>query len=521
MNMNTTAGRELIDCCQVANPERAAELTFGMATLLCSSMRDRSLVRLRDAGVLLDQTRLSDLSAEDLALLLSDEGLQLWLRFAALPSAYLGLFVDSIMNGASCTEPSAAIACALRVLVLSGRDKTNNVATSEAPGSFHLPLAHLCSQVAPKWLPSLLKFGADANQVSAKNVPLVVTAMAAQADRIHRDGHDLLIPHTSLYQLGTLLRSHGAQLSQHPGEGAPPVSLLALNGYCAAAEALLSAGAQCNTADGRGNTLMHHLAAAVHLKRQSFLSFFMITLALRFGGDLDQPNHDGVAAFSLLPGSVSQYVRMSQKMIALAREAARRSLSLTPSTQPLAPSAESNVPPFVAAMARQARQLHAQGHDLLLPHESLLQLGISFQRRGIDLGQRHPDGTPPVLWLTQRGYCGAAETLLALNPNTNVPAQDGNTLMHALAANVQVGDNAVLADHMLTTALRYGGNPHHPNRSGQTALSLLPDERRRFLRASFTSISATRTIAQRMAASRLQPITQPSDAPMRHSVAPL
>lgn len=519
MSLTTAAGRELLDSCRIANPLGAKDLAFKMATLFCSSAQERTIARLDDAGIFINPKRREHLSPDDLALLLSDEGLQLWLRFAASPPAYLSVFVDLILNETPDTQLAVSLASALRMLVISGRDATNNVAASEVLGSFHPPLSHLCSQVAPEWLPSLLEYGSDPNQVTARGIPLVATAMAAQAERVHLEGHDLLIPHMSLHQLGTLLRSHGASLSQHTPTGAPPVVLLALNGYCAAAETLLAVGAGCNSVEdsGNSNTLMHYLAAATHLKQHSFTAFLLLTLTLRFGGDPDLPNQQGVTACSLLPASLTQYLRLSQTMIAQAREQAKHRIS-APMPQQENPPLD-NVPPFVAAIAVQARRLFERGHDPLLPHESLFQLGASFQRGGVDLGQRHPDGTPPVLWLTLRGYCGAAEVLLALNPNANTPAPGGNTLMHAMAIASRMPEDTALADYMLTTLLRYGGNPTLTNQAGHTALSCLPSNRSRFVRAGFAFITSTRTSADQTVTRRRQSFASPFGEPVRHSVA--
>lgn len=519
INVNTTAGRELFDSCQVAAETHHEALAFAMATLFCSPAQERTLARLDEAGIFIDQTRRAHLRPADADFLMSDQGLQLWLRFAASPSAYPSVFVDSILNETSCAEPAVPLASALKVLVISGRDKTNDVAASEVPGSFHLPLSHLCSQVAPDWLASVLEFGADPNQLTANGVPLVATAMAAQAERLRLTGHDLLTPHVSLYQLGAMLRSHGARLSQQSRTGSPPVMLLALNGYCAAAEALLSAGADCNASAGsvNGNTLMHSLAAATHLGAHSFSAFFLLTLALRHGGDLDAPNADGATARSLIRPSLARYLQISQTMIASTRERASRCLLTTSHSH--ARNANDHMPPFLATLAAEAHRLCARGHDPLLPHESLFQLGMSLQRSGADLGQRHQDGTPPVLWLAQRGYCGAAEVLLALCPNANVAGREGHTLMHALAAASHARDSATLADYMLITALRYGGDPTLPNQSGMTALSFLSTDQNRFARASFAFVTATRKSAYQTVIRRRQPIVQPADEHMRHTAA--
>lgn len=500
MNLNTTAGRELRDSCLISGASRPEELAFSMATLFCTAAQDRTLVKLDDAGIFIDRTRRDRLRPADAALLLSDEGLRLWLRFAASPSGYLSVFVDSILNAPTPDESTETLAAALRVLVACGRDTTNDVAASDVPGNVHLPLSHVCSQVAPEWLPTLLSYGADVNQRTANGVPLVATALAAQAQRLYAGGHDLLVPHVSYRQLGAMFQSHGADLSQRSRTGSPPVMLLALNGYCAAAEALLSLGAGERHADHNGNTLMHYLAAVTHLRQHAVSAFFLLNLALRFGRNPNEPNREGTTPCALLRDGLAQYLRLNQTMIAQARERARRGVSA--STAPGASGANRHVPPFVIAVAAEAHRRIAQGHDPLLPHESLFQLGMSLQRDGVDIGQRHTDGTPPVLWLARQGYCGAAEVLLALHPNPNACGPDGNTLMHALAGATRTRESAILADYMLTTALRYGGDPTRPNRSGNTALSFLSADRTRFVRASFAFVTETRNSAQQKVAQR-------------------
>ncbi|WAL81522.1 hypothetical protein OYT13_16930 [Pandoraea sp. XJJ-1] len=498
MNLNTTAGRELRDSCLISGASRPEELAFSMATLFCTAAQDRTLAKLDDAGIFIDRTRRDRLRPEDAALLLSDEGLRLWLRFAASPSGYLSVFVDSILNAPA--ELTGTLAAALRVLVACGRDTTNDVAASEVAGDVHLPLSHVCSQVAPEWLPSLLNYGADVNQRTVNGVPLVATALAAQAQRLYAEGHDLLVPHVSYQQLGAMFQSHGADLSQRSRTGSPPAMLLALNGYCAAAEALLSLGAGGSHPDRNGNTLMHYLAAVTHLRQHAVSAFFLLNLALRFGHDPAEPNREGTTPCALLRDGLAQYLRLNQTMIAQARERARRGVSA--STAPGAQNANRHVPPFVIAVAAEAHRRIAQGHDPLLPHESIFQLGMSLQRDGVDIGQRHTDGTPPVLWLARQGYCGAAEVLLALHPNANACGPDGNTLIHALAGATRTRESAILADYMLSTALRYGGDPTRPNRCGNTALSFLSTERTRFVRASFAFVSETRNSARQKVAQR-------------------
>ena len=529
MNLQTTAGRELFDSCQLANPTHCDSLRFSMATLFCTPVQDRTLAHLDSAGIFVDPSRRDRLSPEDADLLLSDDGLRLWLRYAASPSAYPSVFVDAIMNKPSPARPSSALARALRVLVACGRDTTNDIPIYDASGDTYLPLTHLSCHVASECLPSLLAFGANANQLTASGVPLVASALSAQAHRLHLQGQDLLIPHGSLYSLGTMLQSHGACFARPTPIGSPPVVLLGLNGYCAAAEALLSLDTECCTfADQRhGNTLMHRLAAATRLKSHSFMAFFLLNLALRYGGDPDRENNLGVAAISLLSASLSQYLRLNRQMIAQARERASHVIA-----HPGPKTAEEKngaVPAVSAFMANEAKRLFDLAHDPLLPHESLFRLAASLRQRGVNMTQHHMDGSPPVIWLAQRGFYGAAEALLAIQPDCNVPGLGGNTLMHLLAAATRQSGDATCADYMLNTALRYGGDPMLTNTAGHTALSMLSPERARFLRAGASFINQTRQSATRIVRSHHHANRQTtprarSEAnpePMRHSAAAL
>ncbi|WP_139133401.1 hypothetical protein [Pandoraea sp. ISTKB] len=506
MSLATVAGRELRDSCLIANPADAAGLAFSMASLFSTPERRRTLSDLDNAGIFIDRSRYARLAPEDATLLMCDEGLQLWLRYAASPSAYPTLFVDAIMNGSFAAEPPPAIARALRVLIACGRDTTNDVPISEMPGDVQLPLSHLCGHVAWQWLPSLLKFGANPNQVTASGVPLIASAMAAQADRLHAQGHDLLIAHESLYRLGKTLHALGASLTAPSHSGSPPIMLLALNGYCAAAEVLLGLGATCNTASTNrgGNTLMHQLASATQHKNYSFTAFFLFILALRYGGDPDLPNDTGVKAISLLPDSLSQYVRLSQKMNIQARE---RALHVIANPRPKsAEETNGTLPAVSAALMAEAKRLCDAGQDPLLPHASLLLLATSLKQQGVDIAQSHQDGSPPILWLALRGYCGAAEVLLALTPDCNAPQFEGNTLMHFLAVATRHPGDAIYADYMLNTALRYGGDPTVCNNAGHSAITSLTSERIRFLRAGLSFVTQTRKRSAQTVENRRNPL---------------
>lgn len=527
MSPATAAGRELHDSCSLARPENPGGLVFSMSTLFCTPVQHRTLSDLENAGVFINRSARDDLEPDNADLLLSDMGLQLWLRYAAEPSAYPTVFVDALMANEFPTLPSPTVSNALRVLIACGRDKTNNVPVSELAGDVHLPLTHLCGHVAMEWLPSLLDLGADVNQATANGVPLIATAMAAEAERLHLNGCDLLVAHDSLFRLGKMLVSHGADLTQPALTGSPPVVLLAFNGYCAAADVLLSLGAACSTAEvGRdGNTLMHQLAATTRLRPYSFSAYFLFILAVRYGGDPDRTNNAGITPVSLLPDSLVSYLRLTQKMVKQARERAVHVIT-NPDTLPGNETTE-NVTAASAAMMHEAKRLCDAGQDPLRAHEALFALAARLQQRGMDLTQQHADGTPPVIWLASRGFCGAAEVLLALHPDCNAPVYEGNSIMHFLAATTHHPRDAIYADYLLNTALRYGGDPTRPNNAGNTALTALSSERVRFVRAGFFFIDQTRKravqIVERRRAPRLGqqlPSQQAAPAdPLRHSAA--
>ncbi|WP_150566631.1 hypothetical protein [Pandoraea morbifera] len=536
LRADSAAGRELRDACRMRDIEACEALVFSMASLLGTPAKDRTLAQLDECGIFVTPSRRLHLRRDEADLLLSDQGLLLWLQYAASPSAYPSVFIDTIMNecitvgmtGMSVTPEASAtdsrLGTALRVLVACGRDTTNDVAASEMPGHFHPPLSHLCSVVAPEWLPRLLAFGADANQRAASGVPLLAAAMAAEAERLHHSGHHPLILHESLYRLGALLLSNGALASQPAPTASPPAMLLALNGYCAAAEAVLSLGETCNVENHDGNTLMHHLAAATQHTAHSFAAFFLFTVALRYGGDPGHANHAGATPIALLSSSLVKYVRLYQAMLSQARERARH-LILT-GDAPTASDTDARLSPLTVAMQREAKRLCDAGHDPLLPHASLFQTARALLRPGADREAVHRECTLPIVWLGRHGYCGAAEVLLSLHPDAgNAPDDEGNTLMHYLAGSTRAAGDPTHADYLLNVAMRYGADPNRANRAGTTPLAMLGGERARFVRATHAFVAETQRRAQWTIAHRRQraaPAVRGAGAaapPMRHSAA--
>lgn len=299
------AGRELRSACEAASPN--GPLFLEMVTLLTMPESERTVDRLTDAGVFLIPARAGHLRPEDAALLRSNEGLLLWLQYAATPTAYFRVFDGSDIFGATSMHDRTRIAKILRILVACGRDRT--AATPSNPSDLPPinPLSHLCSQVAPHWLRRVLELGGCPHQMSQRGVPLIVNAMRAEAIRLHHAGRDFMCAHTSLRQLAELLKRHGADLTQPNGRGVPAVALLAFHGLCGAAEALLASGASPNAIDQHGNTLMHHLAHAIHMRESpahtenARLAHYVLILALHHGGNLDVPNTAGHTARSCLP----------------------------------------------------------------------------------------------------------------------------------------------------------------------------------------------------------------------------
>ncbi|VVE80177.1 ankyrin [Pandoraea sputorum] len=299
------AGRELRDACEAASPN--SSLYLELTTLLTMPESERTIDRLTDAGVFLIPARAGYLRPEDAALLRSNEGLLIWLQYAASPTAYLKVFDSSDIFGATSMNDRARIAKILRILVACGRDRTAATPSNPSDLAPINPLSHLCSQVAPHWLRRILELGGCPQQMSQHGVPLTVSAMRAEAIRLHNAGQDVMCAHRSLQHLAELLKRYGANLMQPNAHGVPAVALLAFQGLCGAAEALLISGASPNAADPRGNTLMHHLAYAIHLRAlpthtdNATLAHFALIVAIRHRGNLDLPNAAGHTARAWLP----------------------------------------------------------------------------------------------------------------------------------------------------------------------------------------------------------------------------
>lgn len=322
------AGRELRGACEAASPN--GPLFLEMVTLLTMPESERTVDRLMDAGVFLIPARAGYLRPEDAALLRSNEGLLLWLQYAATPTAYLKVFDGSDIYGATSTHDRTRIAKILRILLACGRDRTDARPSTPSDLAPINPLSHLCSQVAPHWLRRVLELGGCPHQMSQRGVPLIVNAMRAEAIRLHNAGQDFMRAHTSLRQLAELLKRHGADLTQPNARGVPAAALLAFHGLCGAAEALLISGAGANAADRHGNTLMHHLAHAIHMRdapphaENAKLAHYVLIAAIHHGGNLDVPNAAGHTARSWLPEPTSLGPQVDDALLATARTAAFR-----------------------------------------------------------------------------------------------------------------------------------------------------------------------------------------------------
>lgn len=328
VDAQTAAGRELRDACESAAPD--GTLFLDMVTLLTLPEEERTLDRLADAGIFLVPERAWHLRSEDTALLRSNEGLQLWLQYAAAPTAYTGLFDGSDIFGAASGDDQARIDKILRILVACGRDRTDATPSYPADSAPLNPLSHLCSQIAPQWLRRVLELGTDPNQTSQTGIPLTAAAMRAEAMRLHNAGKDPLIAHASLHQLAELLKRHGSNLMQPNRRGVPAAALLTLHGLCGAAEALLAAGADPNAADASGNTLMHYLAHAIHVRNDprrhdtAQLAHYTLIAASRYGGDLNLVNGLGHAARDWIPALMPLSPMISDQLAHTTRETALR-----------------------------------------------------------------------------------------------------------------------------------------------------------------------------------------------------
>ncbi|AJC19377.1 hypothetical protein RO07_00685 [Pandoraea pulmonicola] len=325
VNPQSYAGRELRDTCDAANP--GGPLFLEMVTLLTTNERERTVDRLADAGIFVAPARRQHGRHEDTLFLQTDEGLTLWLQYAALPGASQNVFDSSDVYGESTTVEQSRIDAVLRILVACGRDASDAAPFSDAVPPLN-PLSHLASQVAPQWLPRLLALGVDPNQVNNRGTPLVVAAMRAEAIRLRLAGRDPLAVHASLCHLGRLLKRHGADLQRSSRVGAPPVAILTFHGHCGAAEALLSIGADPNTPDQNGHTLMHHLAHntreidTAEKRATAHLAHYLLIVATRYGGDLDRTNSAGQSARSFVPRPLSLDPHMSRQFVDSVRETA-------------------------------------------------------------------------------------------------------------------------------------------------------------------------------------------------------
>ncbi|VVD85748.1 hypothetical protein [Pandoraea anhela] len=328
VNAQTCAGRELRETCERAS--RNGPLFLEMVTLLSLPESERTLDQLSSAGIFLVPDPVRRLQPGDAALLRSDEGLMLWLRYAATPSGYLNVFDGADLFGPACADDHALIGKILRVLVASGRDRTDAAPSAMAENAPRNPLVHLCSQVAPHWLARVLELGANANQRNQRGMPLTVAAMRAEALRLHHAGQDVMCAHASLHALADLLKRHGGDLMAPNRRGVPAVALLTFHGLCGAAEALLASGADPNAPDAHGNTLMHHLTHAARLRDDPVhsdnakLAHYMLIVASRHDGDLTRVNGNGHSAREWLPTALSLAPRIDDEFLCDVRATAFR-----------------------------------------------------------------------------------------------------------------------------------------------------------------------------------------------------
>ncbi|VVE39760.1 hypothetical protein [Pandoraea terrigena] len=324
----TYASRELRLACESACPN--GPLFLQMATLLTTPEEERTLDRLIDVGIFVLPERARQLRADDAALLRSDEGLKLWLQYAASPTCYQSVFDGSDVFGEATTKSRARIDKILRVLVAVGRDATDATPANPTATTPRNPLAHLCSQTAPQWLRRLFQLGACPEQMNDQGMPLTVVAMRAQALRLYTADHDPLDAHDSLHQLAQLLRRQGADLAQSNRDGMPAPALLTFHGLGGAAEALLAAGADPNVPDRNGNTLMHHLAYVVRLQDDpasidcACLARHALVVASCYDGDMTRPNHAGQTPRSWIPEPLPAAPQFGDPSLDAVRTTARR-----------------------------------------------------------------------------------------------------------------------------------------------------------------------------------------------------
>ena len=328
VNAQTRAGKALLTACEAASPN--GPLFLHMVTLLTTHVSERTVDRLADAGIFLFPGCIRHLKPDDAALLRSNKGLDLWLQYAAAPTAYRAVFDGSDLFGMTSTTDRKRIDKILRILVACGRDRTDASPSRRDDAVPVHPLSHLCSQIAPQWLQRLLELGAPPDQMNRNGTPLMVSALRAEALRLHNAGQDVMSVHVSLLRLVQLLKRHGCNLLQSDRRGAPAVALLALHGLCGAAEALLVAGVDPNAADANGYTLMHHLAHAGHAcddvthSESARLAHYMLIVCARYGGDLNRPNNEGHVARAWLPASFSLSPPIDDRYLSTVRATALR-----------------------------------------------------------------------------------------------------------------------------------------------------------------------------------------------------
>ncbi len=358
VNAQTHAGRELLNACEAAS--QRGSLYLEMVSLLTTPEASRTLDQLVGAGIFLAPGRALQAHPQDIALLRSDEGLMIWLQYAAAPTGFLNAFDGSDAFATPDIDDALRIDLILRVLVASGRDRSDAAPSEASDSRPSNPLTHLCCQIAPHWLKRLLELGADANQTNKRGMPLVVVAMRAEALRLHRTGHDPLHAQASLCQLAQLLRRHGSDLMQPNRHEAPAGALLNLLGLCGAAEALLIAGADPNAPDRNGNTLMHHLTELVRMgdspekADHADLARYGLIVALRHNGDLTRANSAGHTPHSRLPNGISDIPDINAALILHVRETALRRIRALCST-PIVPPVILPAAPDFSVRPRPAR----------------------------------------------------------------------------------------------------------------------------------------------------------------------
>lgn len=306
---DSNACRELHAIRLQADPHGAMSTACALERLLSHCPADRTIDQLADAGIFIVSERRQHLGPEDAELLLSDEGLLLWLTYASGATALLSLFVSMpTTETMSCTQEQR-MAKALRVLIACGRDTTIGIRAGACESGPMQPLSHVCCIVAHEWLPFLLDMGADPNQRDSNGMPLVFVAMASASNRLRMQGIDIRKPSEALLTLAALLQSHGADLGLRTPRDAHPVCILASQGHIGAATALLEVGLDPNLPDANGNTVLHELALCVrHPPQNALTANLMLKIAVEHGGDVHQRNHAGHSPLVLLPSRVRSHI---------------------------------------------------------------------------------------------------------------------------------------------------------------------------------------------------------------------